>query len=763
VPFDREATLRKAEKLLRQGRLELAVAEYRSVIENQPSDWNTANTLGDLYVRAGQVDNAVAQYVRIADHLATEGFLPKAVATYKKILKIKPNEERALSQLGEIAGKQGLLADAKSAFTTLAEQRRGRGDRRGAAEARMRLGDIEGVDFPSQLAGARARAELGDTAGAAGRMKELADDLQGRGKEADALELLREAVELAPDDLEIRTRLMRAYAARGDLAHARKFATTAAEFKGIAEELFQNGREDDGLDALAAAAGLDPADLSIRAHLAKVYIARGDTAQARGVLSPEVAGSDPELLWTLAEMELRDGNIEQGTSILRDILKTDPARRDTLVILGCSVAESNADAGFWCIEVAACEAIAADEWGSAAAALNEFVNRVPNHIPALMRLVEICVDGGLEATMHSAQTQLADAYLSAGLGAEARVIAEDLVAREPWERANIERFRHALSLLGEADIDTIIAERLSGQTPFTSTDFRWSEPAGSEPVPATSGPVAAESLKASSAAAVPASEPVKPAAPPVPARTAAEAPPTDPPAPVATHTATSRPEKAAGTPPRRERQSDHDVFKLGPNALDLNALLQEAEGPAEDRKGAPRDAPEVDLSEVLLDLKPGDPNAPGPREAERPKDMDGVFKAMRDEAAHDASPEVAEQHLKLAVTYLEMGMMDDAVQAFQVAARSPRHRFQAAGKIARLYLDRGMSPQAIEWLERAAEAPAPDPASAHALLYDLATTLESLGESARALAVLMELQAEAGDYRDVADRLEHLTKVQMGG
>ena len=56
-------------------------------------------------------------------------------------------------------------------------------------------------------------------------------------------------------------------------------------------------------------------------------------------------------------------------------------------------------------------AIAADEWGSAAAALNEFVNRVPNHIPALMRLVEICVDGGLEATMHSAQAQLADAYL----------------------------------------------------------------------------------------------------------------------------------------------------------------------------------------------------------------------------------------------------------------------------------------------------------------------------------------------------------------
>ena len=98
------------------------------------------------------------------------------------------------------------------------------------------------------------------------------------------------------------------------------------------------------------------------------------------------------------------------------MLADDPSRRDALVILGCSVAEVNPDAGYECIEVAARTAIAADEWGSAAAALNEFVNRVPNHIPALMRLVEICVDGGLEATMHSAQAQLADAYLDGGRG-----------------------------------------------------------------------------------------------------------------------------------------------------------------------------------------------------------------------------------------------------------------------------------------------------------------------------------------------------------
>src|SRR4029077_14787915 len=157
-----------------------------------------------------------------------------------------------------------------------------------------------------------------------------------------------------------------------------------------------------------------------------------------------------------------------------------------------------------CVEVAARAAIAADEWGSAAAALNEFVNRVPNHIPALMRLVEICVDGGLEATMYSAQAQLASAYLVIGAGTEARVIAEDLVAREPWDRSNIERFRRALTLLGEPDVDAIIADRLSGQSPFLSTDFSWAgdpEPAPTRPASDPVAPPEAEPSPPRSSAA----------------------------------------------------------------------------------------------------------------------------------------------------------------------------------------------------------------------------------------------------------------------
>ena len=69
---------------------------------------------------------------------------------------------------------------------------------------------------------------------------------------------------------------------------------------------------------------------------------------------------------------------------------------------------------------------------------------------------------------------------------------------------------------------------------------------------------------------------------------------------------------------------------------------------------------------------------------------------------------------------------------------------------------------AIEWLERAAEVPAPTAEDGRALLYDLGCMLEAIGETARALAVFLELQADAGEYRDVAARTDRLARVQTG-
>ena len=83
MPIDRALTLRNAEKLIRQGKLDAGIAEYVRIVEDSPGDWNAKNTLGDLYARAGQTEKAIEQFTEIADNLSDEGASAKAGAIYK--------------------------------------------------------------------------------------------------------------------------------------------------------------------------------------------------------------------------------------------------------------------------------------------------------------------------------------------------------------------------------------------------------------------------------------------------------------------------------------------------------------------------------------------------------------------------------------------------------------------------------------------------------------------------------------------------------
>ncbi len=164
MAFDRDGTLKKAEKLVRQGRLDQAIAEYVRVVDDNPGDWSTANTLGELYAKAGQAAQAIEQYTRIGEHFAENGFYPKAAALYKKILKLRPNDEGAQMQLADISAKQGLLADAKSYLNAVAARRKARGDSRGAAE-------IVGQPRFDRSGGLRGAAGRGAHARADGRRR----------------------------------------------------------------------------------------------------------------------------------------------------------------------------------------------------------------------------------------------------------------------------------------------------------------------------------------------------------------------------------------------------------------------------------------------------------------------------------------------------------------------------------------------------------------------------------------------------------------
>ena len=90
-----------------------------------------------------------------------EGFYPKAAALYKKILKIRPDDEGTQLLLADISTRQGLLADAKTYLTAVGARRRARGDRDGVADIAIRLGSLDPADFEVRLDSARTLEEMG--------------------------------------------------------------------------------------------------------------------------------------------------------------------------------------------------------------------------------------------------------------------------------------------------------------------------------------------------------------------------------------------------------------------------------------------------------------------------------------------------------------------------------------------------------------------------------------------------------------------------
>ena len=662
APFDREGALKRAEKALRLGRVDTAIAEYQALVLAQPRDWNSANGLGDLFVRAGQLDKGVEQYTRIADHLADEGFYPKAAALFKKIIKVKPLDEYAQIRSGDVAAKQGLLADAKAAYQAVGERRRKMGNIRGAAEMAVRLGMVDPDDFTARFTAAKAARDLGDTDTAIREFRAVGEWFTKEARQDEARSAYRDLLELDPTDDVARGHVLAADIASGEFARALAWASSASELRQLATALEGAGQHAEALAVLGRVADMDATDVDARVRLVRAHLANGDMGTARRYLTAEVVAYDPTLWMVVAESELRQGHLDEGRAAVASALAADPSQREAAIAMACRLAEHDADHAYPGIEAVADAAVADGDYAAAAAALHEFVTRVRRHIVALMRLVEICVDGGLEATMYSAQAQLADAYLDAGRGLEARIISEDLVAREPWDRANIERFRRALEMLGESDPDAIIADRLSGDSPFMATD-----------------------------------------------------------------------------------------------KMDLNDGMS-FDDPVEPAVEAPAfELAEVDLADALGG---GSDETPAPAGKGR-KIAKGTEPAS--DAARPQDDGLAAEQLRLGLTYRDMGMLDDAVQSLELAARSSRQRFEAASTLGRLLVERQDRSGALAWFERAADAPAPSVDAGRALLYDLADVLEDLGAHARALAVFGELDADAGGYRDVPARLARLSRAQARG
>jgi len=390
---DRQAAIRAAEKLLRVGKLQPAIEAYTRLVDEQPDDRDTALLLAQLYLRSRDVDGAVSRFASVADAWRAEGKLEPAFDTYKKILAVRPADEHALGHAAALAITQGQTVEGRKYLLALADQQVARNDMAAAGET------------------------------------------------------LAEAATLDPSDTALRERVFQMAITSGNFARAREHALTTSHRRRVADALHAAGLGDEAVDLLREALQQDPDHLPTVARLVRMLVETGDAIAAAEHLSPGMAGTDPEARLALIEVLLRGGREDEAIEIARRTLADAPDTVDAIAGLAASAAPHVVDTAVVLVEMTASHWTERSQWEPAATALQRFVTRAPGCIAALVKLVEVAVDGDLGPTASHAQEMLADAYLASGATEEGLAIAEDLAAREPNNPVHASRVRQAQEVL----------------------------------------------------------------------------------------------------------------------------------------------------------------------------------------------------------------------------------------------------------------------------------------------------------------------------
>jgi len=147
----KDQTLKAADKFARQGDFVAAIREYRKVFAAEPDDLTVANTLGDLYVRLGRVEEAIRHFTRIADGFNSAGHQVKAIAMYKKIAKLDPSNLTLSLNLADLYARHNLFGEAKQQYAAVAVAYRAAGDVREALRILKRAADLDPSNVKSRL------------------------------------------------------------------------------------------------------------------------------------------------------------------------------------------------------------------------------------------------------------------------------------------------------------------------------------------------------------------------------------------------------------------------------------------------------------------------------------------------------------------------------------------------------------------------------------------------------------------------------------
>jgi len=137
-------------------------------------------------------------------------------------------------------------------------------------------------------------------------------------------------------------------------------------------------------------------------------------------------------------------------------------------------------------------------------------------------------------------------------------------------------------------------------------------------------------------------------------------------------------------------------------------------------------------------------------------DLEEIIDEFKAGVSSSISGEDYESHYDLGMAYMEMGLYDEAISEFQVAAKGSPMALKCLEMIALCYLEKNEPAAAARELTRALELPGQGPEETISIRYNLGMAFERLGSLDRALQHFEEVYLLNVDFLKVATKVREV-------
>lgn len=284
---DKSSIIKEAQRYLARGQIDKAITEWEKLIKEYP-DGNSYNTVGDLYLKKGDKNNAVDSFHKAANLFLHEGFSLKALAIYKKILNVNPTDPDALFSLGELSEEKGLTTDAMKYYLAAAESLSKEGKKEKLIGVYDKVFSISPTNIPLRNKVAEIYANEGLSSEAVKQYFQIAMLYADEGDIEKSIGYYQKVLDVQHLNREAILGINYLYERTGNLKRAleqiKKATTLLPQDIDIhlryAKLNIMMGRLNEAREGLRKVTELEPANTKVRRLLGDVYIKEGDREKA---------------------------------------------------------------------------------------------------------------------------------------------------------------------------------------------------------------------------------------------------------------------------------------------------------------------------------------------------------------------------------------------------------------------------------------------------------------------------------------------------